>query len=212
MRRYQRLAAPAFAVAAAMLLGGCVRQGSYIRADPVQRDSLSASAVMLELDAVPKDSAHDCGLAAVSAVAQFHRQPVSGDTEARLRERSAANGSLTALEMRDALLEAGLVAFVLKGTLGTGVDGIPWHLRHGRPCIVLVRRDPGEGEGDAGHFLVVNGFDPEGRLVVFADAEHGPVSMPEQEFLRLWHNAESVMLVAAPGAATKGGTASNGRE
>lgn len=182
------------------LLTSCVQLSNGISATSLKQEELSSHAVLLDFQPVAQGSEYDCGLAAVSAVAMHYRQPIDEATRTRLRQLAAEHESLTALELRQALESAGFDAFVVKGTLGEEVTGIPWQLTAGRPCIVLVKGEVGQALPAWSHFLVIIGHDPERRMVIAADAQTGPVCIAQDDFARLWENAGNVMLIAAPKA------------
>jgi ABC-type bacteriocin/lantibiotic exporter with double-glycine peptidase domain len=190
---------PALAFGLAWAASGCSMSVSVnvVESEPIQVDSLSRSAVLLTVDPVAQGSAYDCGLAAVGAVAQYYGRPLDPDSVVELRAMAESKQSLTVGDMTAALELAGMDVYAFKGDLGPTVRGIPWHLNAGRPCIVLVKRTP---EASVGHFLVVCGYDPEKQWMVIADSKHGIVAITIADFQRVWENASTVLMVAAPSA------------
>ncbi len=177
---------------------GCTYSGNYVEAQSVQVNALSPSAVWLEVYVAPPGSPYDCGVVAVGAVAQFYGRPLEPDAEARLRELADKQESMTVRDMTEALELAGMEVFALRGDLSDQMCGIPWHLRAGRPCIVLVNHEP---DRSVGHFLVISGYDPIAQYILTPDPKHGIVAIRQSDFQRLWSNASNVLLVAAPAAA-----------
>lgn len=187
--------AGALSLFATSLLSGCAYTTGYVAAEPIQVDALSDSAVVLDIKTAAPGGPYDCGLVAVGAVAQYYGRPLKPEAIERLRELSDLQEALTVRDMTEALTLAGMDVFALKGDLGTDMRGIPWHLKAGRPCIVLVKR---EAESPVGHFLVICGHDPIKRYVLISDAKYGIVAVTYDDFLRVWGYGSLALLVAAP--------------
>lgn len=196
MKRIGRLLiVPLLALGVGGVLASCSFSIGFVKAEPIQVGTLSESAVLLDVRSVAQGGPYDCGLVAVGAVAQYFGHPLQESKSEELRLLAADQESLSVQDMTKALKLAGMDVYAFKGDLGPTISGIPYHLRAGRPCIVLLKRDSGSA---VGHFVVVCGHDPDRRWVILSDPEHHIVAVSYEDFQRIWDHANTVLLVAAP--------------
>lgn len=184
--------------AAALFAIGC---------SPVAFERFSASAdsagglVLLEVPHVRQIDGPWCGPACLDMVGQYWQTPIAQRAVGERYEVEADNRGMTIVELRDVARQAGMHAFAFEGT----IERLAAEIDSGRPAIVavdLTRRSPAHPLTLAApsfkHFMVVTGYHPQRRFLVFNDPMQGPVKASYDNFLRQWSLCERAMLALAP--------------
>jgi ABC-type bacteriocin/lantibiotic exporter with double-glycine peptidase domain len=154
---------------------------------------LSDDAVTLDLPLVKQDELHECGLSAISALAQYWQLEISPELRARLAQQAAEEEGLTGGELRSALESIGMETFLFHGTLDRAETGLYRHVDAGRPLLVMF--SIGEEKNHYGLFL---GYDEPRKTVVLLDPARGEVVRRIEVFERSWNDCNQFTLLAVP--------------
>jgi len=179
----------------AVLLAACVLAGCATRAPRTRQPGHSA----LALDGVParEFGEETCGAGSLSSVFTYHGDPVSADDlDARL-PRSDGGGVLS-IDLLIAARERGYDARWVPGN----ERRIEEEILAGRPVILMLRvlDAPGDRRDDH-HYVVVDGFDPQRRLLRFHFGDGTTRWSPFGGALRRsWRGTDRALLVIRPEA------------
>ncbi len=176
------------------LLGTSCRQ---LELRPAQ---VSSTAVLLAVPMVEQDELHECGLASVSALCEYHGVPIPADERGRLVAAAAENQGLTGGELRRLLEALGLEVFLFRGTLDHEVSGLYHHIDRGRPLLVMLSSD-----GEAHHYCLFTGYDPAYGNVFLLDPGRGSLAMTTADVEALWAESGYFTLLCAPPLAAASG-------
>ncbi len=97
---------------------------------------------------------------------------------------------LSADEIRAIMKRHDLKVFVFNGNLKTSPISIPYHLRMGRPLLVMLTP-----HADNPRWFLVVGYDERRRLVVVQDGRAGLVALPLDAFVNAWTPNEKLTIV-----------------
>ncbi len=158
-----------------------------------QAPLLSPKAVVLDLPLVKQDELYQCGLASISALAEYWRKPLPSKLRAELAQRAIDERGLTGAELSAALDQLGLESFIFEGRLDRSNVGLFHHVDLARPLIVMTAPESGEH-----HHVLFLGYDPEQNLVVLLDPVRGRVLQSKEVFERTWTAAQHFTLLALP--------------
>jgi len=172
---------------ASAALGGCAQTG-FRPAAP------SARAVFLELPALSQEEAGRCGLVSLEILCTFHGVAVPEEDHLRLAQAVREQGGVSGAELQAVLRELGMGAALFQGSLGDAPTGLRRHVDAGRPVLAMISLD-----GEAHHYCLVNGYEPEGDVPYVLDPRRGQVAVGTERFDSLWARSRRFTLVAAPG-------------
>jgi len=143
---------------------------------------------------VKQDELYDCGLAAISALCDYHSVQIPEAQRSELVRLAAEEQGLSGAELRSTLEACGLEVFIFSATLDHGPTGLLRQVDEGRPTLVMISVD------NSNHYVLFIGYDPEFQSVVLLDPRRGRVVLPMQTFERSWDGARRFTLLAVPGA------------
>lgn len=160
----------------------------------------TAGLVLIDVPMVRQLEGPWCGPACLEMVGRYWGMALDQKTLGEACDVEGGQGS-TIVDLRRAARSAGMYAFNFRGEIERVTDEID----SGRPAIVAVELAPrGPGRGLAGampsfrHFMVVRGYHPGRRYLVFNDPMQGAVKAPYEAFRVQWSECERAMLVLAP--------------
>lgn len=179
------------AAAALLFLGtGC---GLLPPTRPPEPIPVTEDTVLLTVPVVPQGDDHECGLATLATLCGYHGVALPPDVEARLLAIAEEREGLSGGELRQALRDLGLEAYLFRGTLGHGDTDLYRHVDLGRPPLVMIASD-----SDTYHYCLFTGYDRPAGVVYLYDPRRGHLRMPAAEFEPLWRNAGHFTLLALP--------------
>jgi len=152
----------------------------------------------LALDGVPvrEFGQETCGAGSLSAVFTYHGDPVSvEDLDARLPR--ADGGGVLSIDLLIAARERGYDARWVPGN----EHRIEEEIVAARPVILMLRVLDAPGDRDYHHYVVVDGFDPQRRLLRFHFGDGTTRWSPFGRALRrAWRGTDRALLVIRPEA------------
>jgi ABC-type bacteriocin/lantibiotic exporter with double-glycine peptidase domain len=179
------LAAPVLAlVFAAVFAGGC---------QTVRDETLSPSAVVLDLPMVQQDELYECGLAAITAECRYYDISIPENERKQLVAMAAERKGLSGAELRDALERMGLEVFIFAGARDRSPTGLYTQVDKQRPPLVMLAPAP-----DVHHYCLFLGYDEPLGNVVLLDPRRGRILMHGDAFDKAWSSAEHFTLLAVP--------------
>jgi tetratricopeptide (TPR) repeat protein len=185
MRRRTLLAALPLA---ALLAGGCV-------ATKPSAVTPGSSAHVLEDVPVRRFGVQRCGAGSLSAVLNYHGDPVGLDELDAALPRGRHGGVIT-LDMLLAARARGFSARLVEGSPRQVTE----ELLAGRPVILMVQvLDSVGAANDLFHYLVLDGVDPAGGLVRLQWGDGRPVWTTFDKLERSWGKTRHATLLIAPG-------------
>lgn len=148
---------------------------------------------MLPVPVVQQDELFECGLAALSALCQYHRVDLPAPVREALVRTAAEREGLSGAELRAALEGVGLEVLIFPGTLDHSATGLYHHVDAGRPLLVITQERFGRP-----HYALFAGYDAVRELVYVLDPRRGPVVWPAASFRADWERAQAFTLLAVP--------------
>ncbi len=137
-----------------------------------------------------RQSPHECGLAALRMVLDFHNVPYDSD---RLRARvfiPSLPGTLASV-IADEACSIGLSASVRSATVPELREAL---LQRCPPLVLLAPANP----DDAGHIAVVSGIAHDDRTIYLQDGNRRRTRTTILEFTNRWHKANCTTIFLAP--------------
>lgn len=179
---------------AALALSGMLALGALSACSATRVAApLSADAVRLDLPLVKQDELYACGLASISALAQYWGTSIPADERAELARTAAEKQGLSGRELRDALEGLGLETFVFRGSLDRSATGVYRSIDAGRPLLVMTSPD-----GEAHHYGLVLGYDAPRETLIVLDPMRGETLVPAAVFAPQWARCQNFTLLACP--------------
>ncbi|MEQ1891631.1 MAG: cysteine peptidase family C39 domain-containing protein [Planctomycetota bacterium] len=162
---------------------------------PHSRESLSITpyTVLLVVPAVAQEELHECGLASLATLCGYHGVAIPVEQRQRLATRAREREGLSGAELRAALLELGLEAYLFQGSLDDASTGLYHQIDRGRLPLVMISLD-----GETLHTCLVTGYDPSTKSVYLYDPERGHLRLAADNFDELWTKARHFTLLALP--------------
>lgn len=161
---------------------------------------LSGDEVRLDLPLVQQDELYACGLASISALAQYWGVAIPEEERVTLARIAAERQGLSGGELRATLEGLGLEVFVFHGTLDRTATGLYTSIDAQRPLLVMLSPD-----GTAHHYCLVLGYDDPRDTLILLDPRRGEVLVPVAAFDRDWARCDRFTLLACPTAAGESG-------
>lgn len=159
----------------------------------IHPDQVSADAVTLDLPIVHQDTLYTCGLASVSALCQYWNVDIPVQRRNDLSQTAERKEGLSGRELREALEELGMDAFLFRGTLDRSPTGLYGQVDQGRPPLVMISPD-----SSGHHYCLVLGYDEPRGNVFLLDPVRGQVIIPTAVFDREWARCQRFTLLACP--------------
>jgi len=159
--------------------------------------SVTAHTVLLVVPPVPQEELNECGLASLAVLCGYLDVAIPDELRQRLAALAREREGLSGEELRAALLELGLEAFLFRGSLDGTSTGLYHQIERGRLPLVMISRD-----GESLHTCLVTGFDLSTRSVYLYDPARGHLRLPEDDFDALWTKARHFTLLALPSTAS----------
>lgn len=155
--------------------------------------SVTAHTVLLVVPAVPQEELHECGLASLATLCGYHGVAIPAEQRQRLAARAREREGLSGAELRAALIELGLEAFLFQGSLDGASTGLYHQIDRGRLPLVMISPD-----GETMHTCLVTGYDHSTKSVYLYDPVRGHLRLAADDFDELWTNARHFTLLALP--------------
>jgi len=171
----------------AVLLSGCLFM------TPKAPDSVSESAVVLAVPVLEQDGKFECGNASLSMLLAYYAHTPDAGRVTELKSKAFTEQGLSGQEMLDFLDAEGFEAVLFSGDLSHEVEGAYYHLDRRRPLLVCLSND-----GEARHFVLVTGYDPELELIYVQDPVRGALRFSGWEFDVFWKRCDRFCLLAVP--------------
>jgi ABC-type bacteriocin/lantibiotic exporter with double-glycine peptidase domain len=168
---------------------------------PLRREQLSESAIVLDIPLVRQDELHECGLASISALCQYWGIQIPAAEKTHLAQLAKEHEGLSGGELCDALERLGLEAFLFEGTLDRSATGLFHQVELGRPTLVMLAPD---AYGDRHHYCLVLGYDEPCSRLLLLDPVRGELVTPLATFERDWNRCQRFTLLATPKACEPG--------
>jgi ABC-type bacteriocin/lantibiotic exporter with double-glycine peptidase domain len=149
----------------------------------------------LKVPVVRQDERTTCGLCVVTMLARYYGMPVDAEDVERVRRLATAEEGASGGLLAEVLKANGFDAAVFRGELldEETPRGIAYHLRRGRPVVVMVSL-----RGKRSHYMVVTGHDPAAGRVFLADPAGGSLSCSSGAFVEMWERCGRFALLAVP--------------
>lgn len=170
MIRLARFLAPVLSLVAVISCGSTTR-GESFRIEP--------------FPFVSQEPKH-CGPACLAMILNHYGAAFSQEQLARETYREELGGTLN-LELALAARRHGFEAVTRQGNIPALLEAV----KQGTPVIVQVFPSSGEATG---HFMVVYGYDREGRTLLVNSGRRQALVVPWEEFVPGWERAHSWML------------------
>jgi ABC-type bacteriocin/lantibiotic exporter with double-glycine peptidase domain len=149
--------------------------------------------VRLDLPLVQQDELYACGLASMSALAQYWGVAIPSEERLALARTAAEEQGLSGRDLRTTLEGLGLDVFVFRGGLDRGPTGVFTAIDAGHPLLVMISPD-----GTTHHYCLVLGYDAPRYTLILLDPRRGETLVPVDVFDREWARCERFTLLACP--------------
>lgn len=178
-------------VAAALLVAACAQ---FQSGSAIKDVKLSDKAVVLTVPVVLQDDQYDCGVAALSMILAYYGKPRTPEKSVPLRAKAVQDQGLKGADLEAYMVAEGFDTALFAGELSGTVRGLYYHLDRGRPLVVAMNV-----LGDANHFVLVTGYDPENDWLLLQDPVRGALVITSGQFDHAWKRARNFTLLATPG-------------
>lgn len=157
--------------------------------------SLDAGSLLLDVPLIRQDAGRACGFAAVSMLCEYYGMPIAEDDLELVRVETEAKKGVSGRLLEQVLERNGFHVRIFAGELldEEGPRGVAYHLKKGRPVLVMVSPD-----GKNYHYTVVSGLSVERDLVVLEDPDRGKVVCRGRVFRKIWERGNRFTLLAVP--------------
>lgn len=175
----------------AAMAAGCAL--SPLRAyDPA---GLPGGSVILDVPLVRQQDRQTCGFSGAEMLSRYYGAPMADEDCELLRLTAASEKGVSGQLLREVLERNGYRVYIFRGELldEENPKGIAYHLKRGRPLLVMV-----SPRGSRDHYMVVSGLSAEKDLVVFEDPDRGKVMCRGGAFRKMWERSNFFTLLAVP--------------
>ncbi len=156
------------------------------------RYPLSSKAVITYPPLIRQKSPNLCGLAAAQMIASYYGQNLNQEDLDAVEKTAQKMGGASGQELKNLFQNSGFKVSLFPGSLKSGPRGIFSEIDRGRPLIVMLKK------GLEGHYMVLDGYDPEKNLIILNDPRNGPIALPIKNFKMGWELAGKFTLLAFP--------------
>lgn len=160
------------------------------------RKKLSADTVFVNVKFRAQSNINLCGVAALHMFTDFYQTELPASELKRLTILAEVQSGLTGLEIKNALLNHGYSAFVIKGDLGEGISGVRYYLKKAQPLFVMLKSET--QQANINHMVLLVGLDTTKQKIIYLDPQYGQTIINVEVFRKLWKRANNFMLVASP--------------
>lgn len=148
--------------------------------------------VVLDVQLSRQTDSKLCGLEVVKMLSGFHKKPISKEAQKILTELGQNKNGILGLDLKKVLNAENYFTVVVPGTLDWGVAGIYQQLDHKNPVIVML------GAQEAFHYILIIGYDPTTKKIIFMDPKVGRYVATEEWFLEKWKLANNFTIISYP--------------
>jgi ABC-type bacteriocin/lantibiotic exporter with double-glycine peptidase domain len=172
----------------ALAVAGCAGMRPY-------DEGPAPSAVVLDVPHASQGRGPDCGFAALEMLSGYYGVQIPDEEAAAVRREAEGGAGVSGATLRRALERSGFRVFIFPGEIldEQSPRGIAYHLRRGRPLVVMV-----SARRRRFHYTVVSGLDAERGHVILEDPQKGRASLGLRSFRELWERANRFTLLAVP--------------
>ena len=156
------------------------------------RYPLSSEAVITYPPLIRQKSPNLCGLAAAQMIASYYGQNLNKEDLEAIKKTAQKMGGASGQELKNLFQNSGFKVSLFPGSLKSGPHNIFSEIDRGRPLIVMLKK------GSEGHYMALDGYDPQKNLVILNDPRNGPIALPIKNFKMGWESAGKFTLLAFP--------------
>ena len=153
---------------------------------------LSSKAVITYPPFIRQKSPDLCGLAAAEMIASYYGQNLNQEDLDAIKKTAQKMGGASGQELKNLFQNSGFKVSVFPGSLTFGPHNIFSEIDRGRPLIVMLKK------GLEGHYMTLDGYDPQKNLIILNDPRNGPIALPIKNFKMGWESAGKFTLLAFP--------------
>ena len=109
---------------------------------PCDRETLAPGALLLDVPLVRQEERRTCGFAAAEMLSRYYGAPISDEDRELLRTEADSAKGVSGRVLKEALERNGLRVYIFAGELldEESPGGIAYHLKKGRPVVVMLSR------------------------------------------------------------------------